>query len=594
MNGGTSKHGGKGMSGGKGQARGAGGREKNAGRRAFLAGGIAIVHEDEDVLVIDKPPGILSARGEGVGPGAASVFDEVKRRVRESKKRRGTRAWIIHRLDKEASGLLVFAKSERAFHSLKAQFKDKGVHRLYVAVAEGEIRDSAASIRTLLVERVDGLVQSVAPGSALPPGAGEAKPAVTHYRVLAKGKGRTLVLVRLETGRKNQIRVHLQSLGHPIVGDRRYGAGGVGGSDDERVCLHAVELGFAHPATGKALKFRSKEPEKFWKLVGRRPEDSPRDLADQVATVDHTPARTLAPTPAPTLAPAVATKPDASLSWEHVAAWYEGLIEGRGSDHHERLIVPGTLRLLGAGRCTRVLDVACGEGVLGRALAALGGECVGVDASASLVKAAEKLAGPRERYVVGDARRLRELALGLFDAGACVMAIMNIDDPDAVLRGVSASLKPGGVFVCVMLHPAFRSPGRTSWEWEGETGRAGAEGTKKRTPAVVRQYRRVDAYLSEGSREVVMNPGGVSSGAAAIATTTHHRPMERYVRAFAGAGLLIDAMEEWPSGRTSQPGPRAEEENRARREIPMFLAIRGVKNIRPASQVERASSPPDG
>lgn len=564
------------MKSGAGQPREAGGRGKHAPKRDFLAGGIAIVHEDEDVLVIDKPPGILSARGEGVGPGAASVFDEVKRRVRESKKRRGTRAWIIHRLDKEASGLLVFAKSERAFHSLKEQFKDKGVHRLYLAVAEGEIRDSAATIRSLLVEREDGLVQSVDPGKPPPPGAGEPKPAVTHYRVLAKGKGRTLVLVRLETGRKNQIRVHLKSLGHPIVGDRRYGAGGVGGASDERVCLHAVELGFVHPHTGKTLRFRSKEPEKFWKLVGRRAAESPRELGDVAAGAPQAPAPGARPEPRRSAAP------DESRSWEHVAAWYEGLIEGRGSDHHERLIVPGTLRLLGAGAGTRVLDVACGEGVLGRALAAIGGECVGVDASASLVKAAAKLAGARERYVVGDARRLGELGLGRFDASACVMAIMNIDDLDAVLRGVAASLKPGGVFVCVMLHPAFRSPGRTSWEWEDAAGRAGAEGARKGTPRAVRQYRRIDAYLSEASREVVMNPGAVSSGAPTIATTTHHRPLERYVRAFAGAGLLIDALEEWPSSRTSQPGPRAEEENRARREVPMFLAIRGVNIARPA------------
>jgi hypothetical protein len=90
-----------------------------------------------------------------------------------------------------------------------------------------------------------------------------------------------------------------------------------------------------------------------------------------------------------------------------------------------------------------------------------------------------------------------------------------------------------------------------------------------------RQYRRVDAYLSVASRPIVMNPGQVAAGAPAVTTVTWHRPIQAYVSAFAAAGLLVDALEEWPSHRQSEPGPRAAEEDRARREIPMFLAIRG-------------------
>src|SRR6185295_19897167 len=100
--------------------------------------------------------------------------------------------------------------------------------------------------------------------------------------------------------------------------------------------------------------------------------------------------------------------------------------------------------------------------------------------------------------------------------------------------------------------------------------RGGARGT---VPPTVKQYRRVDGYLSPGQAPIVMNPGGAAHGREAITTMTFHRPIQGYVNAFAKAGLLVDAMEEWPSLRISQPGPRAAEENRARREIPMFLAL---------------------
>jgi hypothetical protein len=92
-----------------------------------------------------------------------------------------------------------------------------------------------------------------------------------------------------------------------------------------------------------------------------------------------------------------------------------------------------------------------------------------------------------------------------------------------------------------------------------------------------RQYRRVDGYLSSGSKEIVMNPGAAASGKEPVVTMTYHRPIQAYINALGHAGFAVDAMEEWPSVRQSQPGPRAAEENRARREIPMFLALRAVR-----------------
>ena len=589
----------------------------------FLPGGIRVVHEDADVIVVDKPTGILTASMPG--DDLDSVFRAIKVYARHKAKRRGTQIWIIHRLDKEASGLLVFAKNEAAFESLKEQFRAKRVHRLYhcvvegefapVVVGEGSVRQlPVGTIQSYLVEDDEGIVSSSsaaaapafrrarsgkdAAGKAAEP---EAKLAITHYRVLSCGEGRSLLHVRLETGRKNQIRVHMKEFGHPIAGDRRYGS-----KEDpaDRVCLHATELAFTAPSSGKTLRFVSPAPAAFFRLVGRKGAEG-----DTHETADWSPkgqeslanraAVSLANAPAvtPTLTmPDAAPPTDATgSSWDHVADWYASLIEERGSDHHEKLIIPGTVRLLDPKPNERIIDVACGQGNLCRALASLGAACTGIDASPRLIEAAARIrvhgAGVQPTFLTGDARSLTDLKVPPFDAASCVMALMNIEPLSPVFAGVASLLKPGGRFVGVILHPAFRSPGQTSWAWdsgEGQTPRS--DGPPKtsarhaRTPreaarptAAARQFRRVDGYLSNGRRSVVMNPGAAAKGKEAVTTWTFHRPLQQYVKLLADAGFMIDALEEWPSLRTSQPGPTAAEENRARREIPMFLAIRAVR-----------------
>jgi Pseudouridylate synthases, 23S RNA-specific len=545
-----------------------------------LPAGIRLVHEDDDLIVIDKPPGLLTA---GLpGQNVESVFAHLKTYVKDQYKRRGTKVWIIHRLDKEASGLLVFAKSERAYEFLKEEFRAKRPHRLYAAVVEGEIAGAAApqegrklaqpasgTIQSYLMEDAKGIVHSFdAPTQATQAmkspnfrasnseeRGDHPKLAVTHWRLMESALGRSLLQVRLETGRKNQIRVHMKTIGHPIVGDRRYGA-----ATDPigRVCLHAMELGFAHPANGQVMRFRSPIPGPFLSLVGKQKSDALETEQEPAAPPPPTP-----PAPAKTSVPAA---PPAG--WDHVAEWYSGLIEERTSDHHELVILPGVMRLLGAEAGARVLDVACGQGILAHRLGAAGVTTVGIDASPRLIDAAKAGAGPNESYVVGDARTIAELDLGQpFDAAACVMALMNMDPLAPVLAGIAGKLRQGGRFVAVILHPAFRSPGQTSWGWD----------TPKNSRGGARQYRRVDGYLSPGVTPITMNPGAVARGSPPVTTLTYHRPVQAYIKAVVEAGLLVDALEEWPSMRTSQPGPRAAEENRARREIPMFLALRAIK-----------------
>jgi 23S rRNA pseudouridine1911/1915/1917 synthase len=573
-----------------------------------------LVHEDDDLVLVDKPAGLLTA---GLpGQEIESVFRYLKVHVRDQFKKRGTKVWIIHRLDKEASGLLVFAKTEKAYEFLKEEFRSKRAHRLYAAVVEGMFGDTntpahkhtstsepgrrvvqplSGTVQSFLIEDEQGLVHSVAAATGakgrFDKSGDHAKLAVTHWRVMAEGNGRALLQVRLETGRKNQIRVHMREIKHPIVGDRRYGAA----TDPiERVCLHAMELGFAHPRTGQTVRFSRPAPEAFWRLVGA---SAP---ARESTAVDAEAGDSVGAKSGGAEQPAVSGKraerePAGRAtkdSWDHVAEWYTGLIEERKSDHHELVILPGTTRLLDVKPGMRVLDLACGQGVLSRRLCELGASVVGVDASPKLIEAARRGvegAIPAPQFEVGDAREIGAMDLGAFDRAACVMALMNIEPLTPVLEGVAARLREGGMFVGVVLHPAFRAPGQTSWGWDGETRNA-ERGTRKKNSSVassafriprsaeVRQYRRVDGYLSVGQTPIVMNPGAVARGQAAVTTMTFHRPIQAYVNAFAKAGLLVDAMEEWPSLRVSQPGPRAAEENRARREIPMFLALRGVKS----------------
>ncbi len=561
-------------------------------RETWLKGGIRIVHEDDDVIVVDKPAGLPTVTPPGQK--AANVFDEIKGHVRDKVRRRGTRVWVIHRLDKEASGLLVFTKTERAFRWLKEEFRARRVHRLYSVVVSGEFAsptpDSPASgtIQSFLYEDGGGRVRSVPSPMHVPRGAlgaeGEeadpAKLAVTHWQVVRAGSGRTALRVRLETGRKHQIRAHLASINHPIVGDRRYGS-----TEDPltRVCLHAYELGFPHPSNGQSVRFLSPTPGSFFGLVGSdapRVRPAPTDTPPEPAADSAGVSAASAPAPTPRT-----TDTD---SWDHVAGWYDDLVGTRGSDHHREVIIPGTLRLLSPQPGARVLDVACGQGILCRALADLGAHAVGVDASPRLIESARRQGGPAHdapEYFVGDARALPDALPADFDAACSVMALMNIDPLAPVAEGIASHLRPGGVFVAVILHPAFRAPGQTSWGWDeprtltptprARPGKPPARPALMPTP--VHQYRRVDGYLSPGQRPIVMNPGAAAHGAPAITTMTYHRPIQSYVRAFADAGLLVQAIEEWPSLRVSGPGPRAAEENRARREIPLFLAIKCVR-----------------
>ena len=211
--------------------------------------GIRIVFEDEDIIVVDKPAGLLTIATEAEREKTLYAW----LRKRANQKKPAQRIFIVHRLDREASGLVVFAKSIQAKQGLQEQFKSHSAGRRYCAVVEGRVEDNDFSIRSYLSENAAYRMYSTRKK-------GVGKVAVTHVHVVRRNRRSTILQVRLETGRKHQIRVHLAEKGHPIVGDKIYGSGW---DPIRRLALHGEHLGFTHPGTGKRLEFESKYPKSF-------------------------------------------------------------------------------------------------------------------------------------------------------------------------------------------------------------------------------------------------------------------------------------------------------------------------------------------
>ncbi len=208
---------------------------------------LRLVHEDADLLVIDKPPGVLTVATERERERTVYrwLFDYVagERPLTAA----APRLFVVHRLDRETSGLLVFAKSAPVKAALQAQFAARTVERGYVAVVEGRVHADAGTLRDRVVEDATTLrVRTSRSG----------REAETEYRVRERRAHTTVLELRLRTGRRGQIRAQLAALGHPIVGDRTFGA-----KTDPlgRVCLHAAALGFTD-ASGRRRQFTSPAP----------------------------------------------------------------------------------------------------------------------------------------------------------------------------------------------------------------------------------------------------------------------------------------------------------------------------------------------
>jgi 23S rRNA pseudouridine1911/1915/1917 synthase len=224
---------------------------KKTGRKNEIAPPVPIIFEDDDLLIAEKPAGLLTFGERGTG--GTSLYRVLKDFVNQRSGGR-QRLHVVHRLDREVSGIVLFAKNGKAQQQIKKNWKE--TKKKYHALVEGRPEKDRGTIQSWLREGVDRKMAS----SDKPAGA---KLAVTHYRVVKRLEGHTLLEIETETGRKNQVRVHLAEMGCPLVGDRRYGGKA---KIIRRIRLHAFYLGFTHPVVGRFVEFESPMPQGFMVL----------------------------------------------------------------------------------------------------------------------------------------------------------------------------------------------------------------------------------------------------------------------------------------------------------------------------------------
>ncbi len=212
--------------------------------------GVTILHEDEDIIVINKDAGLLSVASKNETE--MTAYRQITDYVKNDNPR--NRIYIVHRLDRDTSGVMLFAKTEEVKEALQTAWNEVVKERTYTALVEGVLRKKEGTISSWLKESKTFKVYSN-------PTDNGGQHAVTHYKTIQSNKQFSLLEVQLETGRKNQIRVHMEDIGHPVVGDKRYGATG---NPIKRLGLHATRLVLEHPRTGEVVRYQSDVPQPFF------------------------------------------------------------------------------------------------------------------------------------------------------------------------------------------------------------------------------------------------------------------------------------------------------------------------------------------
>ena len=230
-------------------------------KRAWADAAFTIVFEDQYLVVVNKAANVLTVATERGGD-EQTLVDRVSHYLKHTGRRR--EALVVHRLDRGVSGLLVFAKSQRMQRALQEQFKKRKPDRRYIAIVAGILPRAAGTFRSHLMTGKNLNQYSTRNET-------QGELAITHYQVQKRLADTTVVEVQLETGRRNQIRVHFADHGHPVLGDPRYGHSKSRHErwPDDRIALHAASLGFVHPATGKPLRFESELPKSMQRFMGR-------------------------------------------------------------------------------------------------------------------------------------------------------------------------------------------------------------------------------------------------------------------------------------------------------------------------------------
>ncbi len=252
-------------------------------------------------------------------------------------------------------------------------------------------------------------------------------------------------------------------------------------------------------------------------------------------------------------------------SWGEVADWYQRLLQGEGT-YQKEIILPNLLRLLEIQKGETILDLACGPGFFSQEFLKKGAKVIGADIAKELIEIAKSNVQEDQRgrvlYFTAPAEDLKFLKDESLDKAVIVLAVQNMENVQGVFNECSRALKENGKLFLVMNHPAFRIPKSSSWEWD----------LKNKT-----QYRRIDSYLSESKEKIDMHPSANSRKSASEYTLSFHRPLQFYFKALQKAGFSVSRLEEWNSNKKSESGPRAKAEDRARKEIPLFLFLEAIK-----------------
>jgi len=216
--------------------------------------GLTVIYEDKDVIVVEKPCGLLTMGTDR--DKSRTVHTILNEYVRKGDPRSRNRIYIVHRLDRETSGILIFAKNEAAKTFLQRDWDN--TDKFYLTVVHGSITPKSGTISSYLAENSAFTVYST-------PDQAAGKLSITEYKVLKESRGFSLLEIHLLTGRKHQIRVHLSEKGHPVVGDRKYGKAN---DPHGTLALHARSISFTHPVSGRRLTFETGIPDYFTRLVG--------------------------------------------------------------------------------------------------------------------------------------------------------------------------------------------------------------------------------------------------------------------------------------------------------------------------------------
>ena len=260
-----------------------------------------------------------------------------------------------------------------------------------------------------------------------------------------------------------------------------------------------------------------------------------------------------------------------------MADWYDDLLSNDANSFQKNVLMPNLIRIVDPKKGMTILDLACGQGYFSRAFHQNGATVIGYDISKELITLAleqekKRPAGePKIQFHATPADSLPFMQNNSVDVVTIILALQNIENIHGVFAECARVLKPGGRVVMVINHPAFRIPQRSDWGWTASPKAAQSKGNEEV------MYRRLDAYMSDDKIEIDMTPGEKDVTKKKF-TVSFHRPLQSYFKVLSKSGLAVTRLEEWISHKKSQPGPRATEEDRMRKEIPLFLCLEARKS----------------